>query len=282
VSVANILFQKAVINLLKERNKTVILVLSQYKYLRYADRVFLFHRGQVLETPSSIKNFIESSGNKYNTSPGISPSLLVGSTSKPSLEESPESKTEDEIQGKEKLKEEILRGGIKIQTLLAYINAMGALVFLLIWIGGILMQGSRAWFDFWLKDYIACKARDEVPGFFLVNFEVTLVVLMIFSVTCWAFRALIFAYGNLKAGEKVFRMLVPRVLYAPMEFFDRNPIGKVVQRFSEDTWTLDYEFAFRWNMLLNNLMIFARVLYVFAINVPVILTCNVLLEGKRV
>ena len=44
---------------------------------------------------------------------------------------------------------------------------------------------------------------------------------------------------GLRASKNIFRNLLEVVMYAPMSFFDTTPIGRVVNRFSQDMYTID-------------------------------------------
>ena len=286
VGVGSILLQKAVLGLLKERRKTVIFVLSQYKYLKHADKVYLMRNGHLYEDKNTINDFvnaakIHSKGQSHDDSTQISSlnpesSLQLGANTI-NTEERPQISQENLEKIEEQEEEESReQGEIKAKTMMAFINAMGKWTFIFILVGGALMQISKAWFDFWLRDYLAAHAKKQNPWFFLGSFETTILVLMFVSIICTAYRAWIFAYGNLLSAKVIFSKLVPKVLYAKMPFFDENPVGRIIQRFSGDTWSLDYQFAFNWNILLNEVNTFFRILFVFVTQLPIILT------GKRV
>jgi len=283
--VGSLLFQKAILGLLKERRKTILLVLTQYKYLKYADRILLIQNGQLNENSQTISGFIESSIEDNSEDVDLSEEKIINYSKKVSAESNemtrtsvPEEKTanEAELKENEEEEEEKEQGEIKLKTFMTFINAMGKGVFILIIIGGALMQISKAWFDFWLRDYLTAYSHQDVPWFYLGSFELTLLTVTIIAVLCTAYRAWIFAYGNLLSAKVIFNKLVPKVLYARMPFFDQNPVGRILQRFSGDTWSLDYQFSFNWNILLNEFMSFLRILYVFITQVPLVLTRNII------
>lgn len=261
--------------MLKRRQKTIIIVLSQYKYLKHANEVFLVQNGRVVNDPLAISSFLQSSQTQSQDSDSPNKSDGRLSTGSEDLEEMPQH-SEFDVKNPSKEpavedREQIERGGLKLSTLMLYIRAMGFSVFLLIWVGGALMQVSRACFDFWLNDYISMASIGDEPWFFVSSFEVTLLLLMLLSVVLCIYRACIFTYGNLSSAKKIFNTLLPKIIYGEMSFFDKNPTGAILQRFSEDSWSLDYEIPFRWGMLLNNIMIFMRTLCVFCVKVPAIL-----------
>ena len=171
---------------------------------------------------------------------------------------------ENELEQKEE-------GEVKFKTLKVFVNAMGVQMFLFILLGGVLMQLSRGAYDMWLKDYVQNLQQEKQPSFFLFSFNFTLFCLSLFALICCSYRAWIFAYGNLQSSKRIFEKLLPTVLYSRMSFFDQNPVGRILQRFTADTTSLDDGFPFQWNILLNNVVMFLRTLAIFSIEIPIIL-----------
>lgn len=44
---------------------------------------------------------------------------------------------------------------------------------------------------------------------------------------------------GLRGSKTIFKNLLEVVMYAPMSFFDTTPIGRIVNRFSQDMYTID-------------------------------------------
>ena len=44
---------------------------------------------------------------------------------------------------------------------------------------------------------------------------------------------------GLRASKNIFKNLLDVVMYAPMSFFDTTPIGRIINRFSQDMYTID-------------------------------------------
>ncbi|XP_049867954.1 uncharacterized protein LOC126368123 [Pectinophora gossypiella] len=63
-------------------------------------------------------------------------------------------------------------------------------------------------------------------------------------------RAFLFAYGGVKAAAKIHRALLKVIVKAKVKFFDVTPIGRIVNRFSSDTYTVDDSLPFILNILL--------------------------------
>ncbi|XP_045610459.1 ATP-binding cassette sub-family C member 10 [Procambarus clarkii] len=63
-------------------------------------------------------------------------------------------------------------------------------------------------------------------------------------------RAFLFAYGGICAAKALHRQLLDVVLYAKMTFFDNNPMGRILNRFSSDLYTVDDSLPFQMNIFL--------------------------------
>ncbi|XP_062527496.1 ATP-binding cassette sub-family C member 10 isoform X2 [Bombyx mori] len=63
-------------------------------------------------------------------------------------------------------------------------------------------------------------------------------------------RAFLFAYGGVKAATKIHKVLLKVIVRAQVKFFDVTPIGRIVNRFSSDTYTVDDSLPFILNILL--------------------------------
>ena len=55
------------------------------------------------------------------------------------------------------------------------------------------------------------------------------------------FRASLSAFGSIKASEQTHRLMLSRVLNAPIHWYDTTPLGRVLNRFSSDLAAVDTE-----------------------------------------
>ena len=51
--------------------------------------------------------------------------------------------------------------------------------------------------------------------------------------------ALLLTFGALHAAQRLYCQLLTTVLHAPMSFFDTTPMGRILNRFSKDTYMID-------------------------------------------
>ncbi|XP_055853767.1 ATP-binding cassette sub-family C member 10 [Episyrphus balteatus] len=63
-------------------------------------------------------------------------------------------------------------------------------------------------------------------------------------------RAFLFAYAGIKAAKIIHDKLLNRVLFTKFQFFDITSVGRILNRFSSDTYTIDDSLPFILNILL--------------------------------
>lgn len=63
-------------------------------------------------------------------------------------------------------------------------------------------------------------------------------------------RAFTFAYGGIEAARKLHKLLFNKMLKCRISFFDITPSGRILNRFSTDTWSVDDSLPFILNILL--------------------------------
>lgn len=63
-------------------------------------------------------------------------------------------------------------------------------------------------------------------------------------------RAFLFAYGGVRAASRIHKALLKVIVKAKVKFFDITPTGRILNRFSSDTYTVDDSLPFIMNILL--------------------------------
>uniref|UniRef100_A0A1A8RGJ1 ATP-binding cassette, sub-family C (CFTR/MRP), member 10 n=1 Tax=Nothobranchius rachovii TaxID=451742 RepID=A0A1A8RGJ1_9TELE len=92
-----------------------------------------------------------------------------------------------------------------------------------------------------------------------------------------ALRAFLFAYGVVCAAEAIHNRLLDRVLKATVTFFDTTPLGRILNRFSSDLYTIDDSLPFVLNILLANIFGLLGMLVVMSFGLPWLLVPLLLL-----
>ncbi|CAK4111644.1 unnamed protein product [Aphanomyces euteiches] len=99
----------------------------------------------------------------------------------------------------------------------------------------ILWQVFQIASDLWLSQWTASRDAAERTNWFISIYS----VLCLGSVVMVLCRTLIVAICGLKASRVLFEKMTASLLGTTMVFFDNNPIGRVINRYAEDTATID-------------------------------------------
>nr|XP_057929330.1 ATP-binding cassette sub-family C member 10 isoform X2 [Doryrhamphus excisus] len=83
-----------------------------------------------------------------------------------------------------------------------------------------------------------------------------------------AIRAFLFAYGTICAATVIHKRLLNRVLKATMTFFDTTPLGRILNRFSSDLYSVDDSLPFILNILLANVFNLLGMLVMMSYGLP--------------
>lgn len=145
-------------------------------------------------------------------------------------------------------------GNISLSVIACYWNSMGKLLGMAVFLSVILMQFSKNITDTWLAHWVSSTGNSfnsskesqdyylEIYTFLAIgNSAVTLV------------RSFLFAYAGIKAAKYIHMQLLTRVFATKIQFFDVTPLGRILNRFSSDTYTIDDSFPFILNVFLAQL-----------------------------
>ncbi|XP_034544576.1 multidrug resistance-associated protein 7 [Notolabrus celidotus] len=86
-----------------------------------------------------------------------------------------------------------------------------------------------------------------------------------------AIRAFLYAYGTICAAKTIHNRLLDRVLKATVTFFDTTPMGRVLNRFSSDLYSVDDSLPFILNILLANVFGLLGMLVMICYGLPWVL-----------
>uniref|UniRef100_A0A1I8HCF8 ABC-type xenobiotic transporter n=1 Tax=Macrostomum lignano TaxID=282301 RepID=A0A1I8HCF8_9PLAT len=153
-------------------------------------------------------------------------------------------------------------GSVDSAVYLAYAHSVGWLLAAAVLLSLVLMQvrrsfidlgnmpfnGSRNASDLWLAAWTGNRTGHSTQ-FYLAVYGGLAGANSVFTLA----RALLFARGGLRAAQLVHKQLLLSVLRAPVQFFDSCPLGRLVNRFSSDLYTVDDTLPFQLNILLAQL-----------------------------
>lgn len=133
-------------------------------------------------------------------------------------------------------KESTVKGLVRFDTYLNYMRAMGGIyVGIFLFIVFCLTQGSV------LVSIAMIGKWAERPPLEQYNQDIiwTIVGLGCFVVIFALFRALIFFIFTVKASQRLHDRMTEAVIRSKIEFFDTNPLGRILNRFSADVGSND-------------------------------------------
>ncbi|XP_038071457.1 multidrug resistance-associated protein 7-like [Patiria miniata] len=274
------IFSQCIMGLL--RNKTRILCTHHTKFLQEADLVVVMEGGEITNVghPSLIlKNKDLLTTLQYDDPEDSN----KDGTQNP--EEWEEKKNEEE-DGKLVEEEEQDVGVVKLKVYKAYWNAVGCVLASSVLIAMFLMQASRNMTDWWLSYWVShthssvpinassspgvllqggiIRERNSVMELPWTRTNLTSGDNLVFYLGIYGgivgansiftlFRAFLFAYGGLCATRVVHKKLLASIFKAPVSFFDTTPIGRIINRFSSDVYTIDNDLPFVFNIFLASL-----------------------------
>ncbi|XP_025830829.1 multidrug resistance-associated protein 7 isoform X2 [Agrilus planipennis] len=267
VKVAKHIFQHCLLGLLK--NKTRILCTHHVQFLMHCDKIVVLKNGTIdqIGVPQEVLSNIDASL-------PIDLELEESTQSTDTTEESgiiiPESTDNDSI-----LNEEFSESGtVKFRVYSEYWKAVGHLLSVSIIIAMTIMQTSRnitdLWLSYWVSNSetknttnISSPFKDDENHLALWStgdlFRTDNTVqhyMMIYGLfaglnTIFTFiRAFLFAYGGICAASKIHKLLLKSVMKSKVPFFDVTSVGRILNRFSSDTYTVDDSLPFIMNILL--------------------------------
>lgn len=258
--VAKHIFNNVILGLLK--NKTRIICTHQTQYLIHADSVVEVSRGKIVKQgkPNEIladldEYLLSAESMELDSSPL--------STGQKDLTE-PDDGDRDSLLEDETLE----KGTLQFSVYESYFKAIGNYLVLAIFLAMFLMQTSKNVTDLWLSFWVthnnetsgnSTNSSNSISGLeFLTgtqnpsNVKYYLKIYALLAILNSFFtliRAFLFAYGGLKAAIYIQKQLLKVVVMAKSTFFDIQPYGRIINRFSSDTYTVDDSLPFISNIL---------------------------------
>lgn len=102
-------------------------------------------------------------------------------------------------------------------------------------------------------------------------------------------RFAVLYWGALRANKTLYGELLRRVFRAPLRFFDRTPLGRILNRFSKDFETIDsnipndvLNFVTEWVTIISSMLTVSAVLPIFLVPMLMVAATNILLGIKFV
>jgi len=254
--VGKILFQQCIKGIL--RDKAVLLATHQLQYLPDVDYIVVLKGGRIAEE-GTYQQLMERKGElfqlvasravdeddsatavKANSSGAAGRSAEAGKqgdSKKPTLEL--ESSQKNVF--KTTTKEDRASGHVQWSVYKRYFSEAGGLPFatltLLVY---SLVQGIRLGVDAWFANWVQVDSTQPEVGDEMRNYYASVYLGMMgaFVVTL-CLCGLLFFRSTLLASTKIHNAVFKAVVAAPMSFFDTTPLGRIINRFSNDMNQMD-------------------------------------------
>eukprot|EP00794_Sanderia_malayensis_P019839 gene19839-21781_t len=251
--VAEHLFNECILGLLG--NKTRVLCTHHTKYLWKADYIIVLNEGRIVIAgePQDILNRDEY---ELKAMTQDNDDAVAKPAAKKQLNKAEESNDDGKLIEEEEKEE----GVVSINIYKSYWKSVGYVLAISIILFLLLMQGSKNVSDWWLAYWIS-EVKDKestVLGGLSGNNSSTDVkfYLTVYGAIAGAntvftlFRAFLFAYGGIEAAKIIHKRLLKSLFNAPISFFDVTPIGRIMNRFSSDLYSIDDSLPFWLNIFL--------------------------------
>ncbi|KAK8918386.1 ABC transporter C family member 13 [Platanthera zijinensis] len=256
--VANWVLQKALLGPLTN-HKTRLLCTHNAQAIASAHLVVVMDKGNVrwtgtfhgfLSSPFSTISTVEDSKNPFLQTSERKSNSIASIEIKSYIEQEGDhivSLDQTQVVAESEFRKE---GRVEFDVYKSYVKFAGWPLVVLIGLSAIFMQASRNGNDLWLSHWVDSSSGTNSTTFYLV-------ILSIFGVSNSVFtfiRAFSFSYGGLRAAVHVHLELLNKIVNAPVHFFDQNPSGRILNRFSSDIYMIDDSLPFILNILLANFL----------------------------
>ncbi len=251
-AVKNKIFYNCIIGRLG--GKTRILASHCIEYLDKADRIVVLAKGQIVfdgQYPDFIKRKkfaalmekIHVGGKKeqsdLNTTVVAEPAASKDDTSS--------SRSESKIISEEDQE----TGRVSFAVYVRYLKTLGGVVFVcLLTLVMICWTLSTVGADYWLGLWGKSKLNDSTGYFYLLGN----MFMALAAVVCIMFRVLLTFKYSIRASTKLHQTILGRLMRAPVTtFFHTTPVGRILNRLSNDLSSVDMEMPFMIGNLLMSL-----------------------------
>ncbi|KAF9079138.1 Multidrug resistance-associated protein 1, partial [Mortierella sp. AD031] len=144
-----------------------------------------------------------------------------------------------------------------------------------------IIQGCQIGTNLWLQNWIkVAKTSTHGLGYFMGVYAGLIAVFMGF-IFCASYKIIVMAC--VRAADRLHAMLLNNILRMPMSFFDTTPIGRILNRFSSDIFSIDemicwtfYDMFLFGTSVIGSLVVIATTTPVFLAIVPPVFVTYVL------
>ncbi|KAL2644290.1 hypothetical protein R1flu_011877 [Riccia fluitans] len=186
-----------------------------------------------------------------------------------SLDEKEKHRGDDQQQlGGLTIKEDRMIGEVTWSTYFGYVRGGGVFIFVVTIFVMCLAQAVRVIVDSWVSAWVS-NQYNKSTHVYLLSYVVLVVGAAILSVG----RGLLLSEMAMRAASHMHREMAEKVLRSPQLFFDQNPVGRILNKFSKDQAMVDELLPYTAQGMFENLIGGLGVMVFIAIIMPWFLLC---------
>ncbi|EDV26556.1 uncharacterized protein TRIADDRAFT_50060 [Trichoplax adhaerens] len=254
------------------RDKTRILVTHNLRFLSKVDKIIMLEDGEIIETGTyselmyrrgAFSDLIQAYANTAeNDRDNIIEEINI---------EPRQLAVVSPAHGAQLVEDESIEvGRVKYSVYTSYIKSFGwkfVIMYLLFEAGD---KGCMAGVDAWLALWSSAKNSSvpEIRDFYLGIYGAIGGILIFISLL----STIVILLAGIKASRQLHNNLLDNVLRLPMSFFDTNPMGRVLNRFSKDINTIDEVIPVTIDGFMAQCYVVALILVVVSASTPYFLT----------
>ena len=269
------------------KNKTRIFVTHNLNYVGDSDHIVMFENGAITDE-GSYDAIMQSNGSisqliRHFVTVGKHDEAHIQAATKLATgteEEAKADKTEGKREGGIILEEKVESGGVQLKVVFAYLRSIGVSISVCILIAYVISYvangGTSLWLANWSNQYNAAQnnTRNQTNGtsvdvaYYLGIYAGLGFVQGLFTIV----SSYLLAIGAIFASRYLHKVLLLNVLRCPLSFFDRTPIGRIINRFSKDIYLIDETIPRSFGSFLNALFGIVLVFSIICYATPLFLT----------
>lgn len=220
-----------------------------------------------LDDPDAEPVLVDKSEDTLSQPAAVEPEATETIVEDSALPESEEVKVVESKSGKLMIDEDLQSGIVGWSTYALYLGALGGFLF---WFAYLTAMGSwqassfgiYVWISRWVSDLASNPDADNF--YYLAVYT----ALSLFGVLIHVFAALVVFWASVHASKVLHARLLVRVFRAPIRWFDRIPVGRIINRFSRDIDVLDTEIVWSFSNLFDTVITMFGVLIMISIITP--------------
>ncbi|KAJ3272398.1 hypothetical protein HDV01_005581 [Terramyces sp. JEL0728] len=225
------LFEKCLTGILK--SKCVLLVTHQLQFISACDHVVLLEGGKIAVGDTyahAIKNNQQFASLMHQMEKKNDDDKIEVE------EEKGIEKTEEGMKTKEVTAETSASGSVSLSVYYKYFRSgSGLFTVIMFFICMFLGQIFFICTDFWLSNWASKSTKEQNNSYYYIVFIALGMMTFVFA----TIRELIFLSISVRASKSLFAQMLESIFRSPMFFFQSNPHGRIMNRFTKDLSTMD-------------------------------------------